>query len=62
MKWSLKELYESFESPEFLRDSKRSLTLIEEVNAYAEKEFQEVERAKEKLETYFHLPLSLYRK
>lgn len=59
MKWSLKELYESFESPEFLRDSKRILTLIEEVNAYAEKEFQEVERAKEKLETYLHYEMEM---
>lgn len=59
MKWSLKELYESFESPEFLRDSKRILTLIEEVNAYAEKEFQEVEKAKEKLETYLHYEMEM---
>ena len=59
MKWSLKELYESFESPEFLRDSKRILTLIEEVNTYAEKEFQEVERAKEKLETYLHYEMEM---
>ncbi|HBW13156.1 MAG TPA: oligoendopeptidase F [Proteiniclasticum sp.] len=59
MKWSLKELYESFESPEFLRDSKRILTLIEEVNAYAENEFQEVERAKEKLETYLHYEMEM---
>ncbi|SFN62672.1 M3 family oligoendopeptidase [Proteiniclasticum ruminis] len=59
MKWSLKELYESFESPEFLRDSKRILTLIEEVNAYAEKEFQEVERAKEKLETYLQYEMEM---
>ncbi|WP_312461002.1 M3 family oligoendopeptidase [Proteiniclasticum sp.] len=59
MKWSLKELYESFESPEFLGDSKRILTLIEEVNTYAEKEFQEVERAKEKLETYLHYEMEM---
>lgn len=59
MKWSLKELYESFESPEFLRDSKRILTLIEEVNTYTEKEFQEVERAKEKLETYLHYEMEM---
>ena len=59
MKWSLKELYESFESPEFLRDSKRILTLIEEINAYAEKEFQEVEKAKEKLETYLHYEMEM---
>lgn len=59
MKWSLKELYESFESHEFLRDSKRILTLIEEVNTYAEKEFQEVERAKEKLETYLHYEMEM---
>ena len=59
MKWSLKELYESFESPEFLRDSKRILTLIEEINAYAEKEFQEVKKAKEKLETYLHYEMEM---
>ena len=59
MKWCLKELYESFESTEFLRDSERILTLIEEINAYAEKEFQEVEKAKEKLETYLQYEMEM---
>lgn len=59
MKWSLKELYEGFESPEFRRDSERILTLIEEVNQYAEKEFKDTDNAKEKIETYIQYEIEM---
>lgn len=61
MKWSLKELYESFESQEFLRDSERILTLIEEINLYAEQELNDVSGAGEKLEKYLQYEVEMNR-
>ena len=52
MRWSLKELYDSFESEAYRSDSSRILEMISEVNAFAEKELTDPENAKEKAEKY----------
>lgn len=54
MRWSLKELYDSFESEAYRSDSKRILEMIGEVNAFAEEELLHTEGAKEKAEQYLH--------
>lgn len=59
MRWSLNELYQSFESEEFVRDSSRILELIGEVNTFAEKELKGPENAKEKIEKYLEYDMSL---
>lgn len=52
MRWSLNELYDSFESEAYKADSKRILEMISEVNTFAEKELTSAEGAKEKAEKY----------
>lgn len=52
MRWSLNELYDSFESEAYKADSKRILEMISEVNTFAEKELTIAEGAKEKAEKY----------
>ena len=54
MRWSLNELYDSFESEAYKADSKRILEMISEVNTFAEKELTSSEEAKEKAEKYLH--------
>ncbi|MBO1264932.1 M3 family oligoendopeptidase [Proteiniclasticum sp. SCR006] len=52
MRWSLNELYDSFESEAYTTDSRRILEMISEVNTFAEKELTSTEGAKEKAEKY----------
>lgn len=59
MRWSLNELYQSFESDEFVKDSGRILELIGEVNTFAEKELKDPENAKEKIEKYLEYDMTL---
>ena len=59
MRWNLDALYRSFQSPEFIKDSQRILTLIEEVNEFAEHELGTKEKAKEKIEKYLTYDLAL---
>ena len=59
MRWNLDALYRSFQSPEFKKDSQRILTLIEEVNEFAEHELGTKEKAKEKIEKYLTYDLAL---
>ena len=61
MRWSLNELYQSFESEEFVKDSGKILELIEEVNTFAEKELKDPENAKEKIEKYLEYDMTLSR-
>ncbi|WP_312649777.1 M3 family oligoendopeptidase [Proteiniclasticum sp.] len=59
MRWSLNELYQSFESEEFVKDSGKILELIGEVNSFAEKELKEPDHAKEKIEKYLEYDMTL---
>ena len=59
MRWSLNELYQSFESEEFMNDSGKILELIVEVNTFAEKELMNPENAKDKIEKYLEYDMTL---
>ncbi|MFH5836852.1 M3 family oligoendopeptidase [Proteiniclasticum sp. C24MP] len=59
MRWSLNELYDSFESEAYKSDSKRILEMISEVNTFAEKELTNTGEAKEKAEKYLRYDATL---
>lgn len=59
MRWSLDELYQSFESQEFVNDSNKILELIAEVNTYAETELSNPKNPKEKIEKYLEYDMTL---
>ena len=52
MRWSLKELYPSFESKEFKEDSEKILEMIEEINLFAKENLLDHSNGKEKIEQY----------
>lgn len=52
MRWSLKELYPSFDSKEFKDDSAKILKMIEEINLFAQNNLIEHTDGKEKIEQY----------
>ena len=54
MRWSLNELYDSFESDAFITDSKRILEMISEVNTFAGEALINTDNAKEKAEKYLN--------
>ena len=52
MRWSLEKLYKSFDAPEFLADIEKLDEEIKEFTSWAEKELNDYENVKEKLEAY----------
>lgn len=61
MRWSLDELYTSFESEEFRKDAEEILSLIEEINVFAEEELKDQEQAREKMEKYLDYDMTITR-
>lgn len=55
MRWSLNELYPSFDSEEFVSDFKKCDTKIKEINLFAESNLHKNNNAKEKIEKYILL-------
>lgn len=55
MRWSLNELYPSFDSEELASDLKKCDTKIKEINLYAESNLHSKNNAKEKIESYIAL-------
>ncbi len=52
MRWSLNELYTSFDSKEYERDFESFKSIVEEINKWADNNLQDLDRPVEKLETY----------
>lgn len=52
MRWSLKELYASFDSQEYLNDLEKLDSLIEEVNNWADENLSSTENPVEKMEQF----------
>lgn len=61
MRWSLDELYTSFESEEFRKDAEEILSLIEEINVFAEEELKDGDHAREKMEKYLDYDMTISR-
>ncbi|WP_337960895.1 hypothetical protein [Caloramator sp. mosi_1] len=52
MRWSLENLYTSFDSREFLEDNNKVLALIDELKEWSRENFKSLENAKEKIEFF----------
>ncbi|MGB9781146.1 M3 family oligoendopeptidase [Caldanaerobacter sp.] len=52
MRWSLKELYTSFDSEEFQKDNEKIISSIEHIRSWTEENLRTYENSKEKLEYY----------
>lgn len=52
MRWSLNELYTSFDSKEFKEDMTKCHNLVLDLISWTKKEFQSTDRTKEKIEVY----------
>ena len=61
MRWSLDELYTSFESEEFRKDAEEILSLIGEINVFAEEELKDGDHAREKMEKYLDYDMTITR-
>lgn len=59
MRWSLKELYPSFDSEEFKEDSEKILKMIEEINLFAKENLIDHTNGKEKIERYLHYNIEI---
>lgn len=59
MRWSLKELYPSFESKEFKDDSEKILRMIEEINGFARENLFDHANGKEKIERYLEYNIEI---
>lgn len=59
MRWSLKELYPSFDSKEFKEDSEKILKMIEEINLFAKENLIDHTNGKEKIERYLHYNIEI---
>ena len=55
MRWSLNELYPSFDSEEFKSDFRKCDTMIKEINLFSESNLHSKNNAKEKIENYILL-------
>ena len=59
MRWSLKELYPSFESTEFKDDSEKILKMIEEITLFAKENLLDHSNGKEKIERYLQYNMEI---
>ena len=59
MRWSLKELYPSFDSKEFKEDSEKILKMIDEINLFAKENLIDHTNGKEKIERYLHYNIEI---
>jgi pepF/M3 family oligoendopeptidase len=59
MRWSLKELYPSFDSKEFKDDSDKILKMIEEINLFAKENLIDHTNGKEKIERYLNYNIEI---
>lgn len=59
MRWSLKELYPSFESKEFKDDSEKIIKMIEEITLFAKENLLDHSNGKEKIERYLQYNIEI---
>lgn len=59
MRWSLKELYPSFESKEFKDDSEKIIKMIEEITLFAKENLLDHSNGKEKIERYLQYNMEI---